>query len=62
MLLVDFTFDTGEETERRRKQKISLKIIIVVKQDMVEVRLTSQEIILYIYLSIPTSIIEAKQI
>ena len=29
---------------------------------MVEVRLTSQEIILYIYLSIPTSIIEAKQI
>lgn len=62
MLLVDFTFDTGEETERRRKQKISLKIIIVVKQDMVEVRLTSQEIMLYIYLSIPTSIIEAKQI
>ena len=47
MLPIDVTFDTGEETERGWKQKkTSLKIIIVVKEDIIEVRWTSQEIIL----------------
>ena len=46
MLPIDVTFDTGEEIERGRRQKTSLKIIIVVKYDIVEVQRTSQEIIL----------------
>ena len=46
MLPIDVTFDRGEEIERGRKQKTSLKIIIIVKYDIVEVRWTSQEIIL----------------
>ena len=41
MLPIDVTFDTGEETKgERKRKKTSLKIIIVVKQDIIEVQRT----------------------
>ena len=47
MLLFDVTFDTGEESKIGQKHRTWLKIIVVVKQNIVQIWRTSGEIILY---------------